>query len=209
MILIQDFQKMIKDKCREAGLMFSEILDSQDLVNISSPLTKITAARICHNALQIILKEKDEENWSAAWLLHDIYDCHTCVPHIAQTYAKGIIEPVSTQPLIFGHTEQVSEEQGRLYAERLFNPNLRLKIEHHENNKIKYISEKSAKSLFDVKIIDLAAGPLSLKEINQNPYSADPDLGRNIALKCKKGYQSTLAANILLKAGFINIYVIL
>ena len=47
-----------------------------------------------------------------------------------------------------------------------------------------------------------------LKNIVQNPYILGPDLQQNIVLYCTKGYQSTLAADVLTKAGYLNVFVI-
>ncbi len=89
------------DKAYKSG-----VLEMQDLKE--TPLTRQTAARIVHRTL-LYLGEHDERNVEKAFLLKDIYDCHTCVMHVAQVYVKGIMKP--SEDLVFGMQECLSEEE--------------------------------------------------------------------------------------------------
>lgn len=67
------------------------IIEDYDLTNMHNPIERRSAARIVHEALLTEMGEKDEEEWSAAKNLQDLYNCRTCLMHIAQVYVKGIM----------------------------------------------------------------------------------------------------------------------
>ena len=78
-------------------------------------MTKKEWAAWCHDYLLNTLHEPDETDWSAARALVDIYDCHSCVYHIAQVYVKGIIpERQVDGKLEFGGDSIVSKEPTNL-----------------------------------------------------------------------------------------------
>lgn len=110
---------------REIGLSTEEaymagVLDLLD--KKSGPLKRMTAARIIHRAL-LYLGEKDTYEYQPALMLKDIYDCHTCVIHIAQVYMKGIMTPVSKE--IFGVSNDVEKEEAALIIRRIKDSSLR------------------------------------------------------------------------------------
>ncbi|MCQ2522934.1 MAG: hypothetical protein MJ123_01230 [Lachnospiraceae bacterium] len=55
-------------------------------------LTKTSCAKIVHDFLRKVLKEAESDNWDPAKELLDLYDCNTCVAHIAECYVKGIMD---------------------------------------------------------------------------------------------------------------------
>ncbi|HHX12059.1 MAG TPA: hypothetical protein GX731_04500 [Clostridiales bacterium] len=67
------------------------IIEDYDLTNKGNPIERRSVARIVHQALLTEFDEKDEEKWSVARNLLDLYSCRTCVMHIAQVYVKGIM----------------------------------------------------------------------------------------------------------------------
>lgn len=217
----------------------SLICDDSDCVNASAVLTKMTAARLCHGVLLHWMKEPDNNDWAAARLLKDIYDCHTCVIHIAQVYVKGIIAADSAEPLVFGNKTELSEEEAEVVVYRLFETERRLEVPVMPVPKIKYILPEDIGNLSkvqmvtDVRPLEMCEGGKTsaedfkkmfstgvgqfdnltfknhpLKNIVQNPYLFGPDLSENIVLFCSKGYQSALAADVLVKAGYLNVYVV-
>lgn len=154
--------------------------------------------------------EADEKDWSAARYLKDIYECHSCVIHIAQCYVKGII-PLSGDG-VFGANEIVSPELEKLVEERIYDKSLRQKpapVKAAEISIVK-LSELPENS----RVIDVREEPaerigenILLKTIVQNPYIVGTDLQQKIILYCTKGYQSTLAADVLQKAGYLNVHI--
>lgn len=58
-------------------------------------LTKTSCAKIVHDFLRKVLKEAESDNWDPAKELLDLYDCNTCVAHIAECYVKGIMDEKS------------------------------------------------------------------------------------------------------------------
>lgn len=79
-------------------------VDAQDVFYAEEPLTRRSAAVILHRFLLKVLAEKDEEDISCAKELRDLYDCRVCVNHIAQVYAKGIMECREYPPLCVPET---------------------------------------------------------------------------------------------------------
>lgn len=172
-------------------------------------MTKKILAQIVHEKL-LEMGEADETDWSAARYLKDIYECHTCVIHIAQCYVKGIIP--SSESSVFGANEIVTAELEELVNKRLLNKSLRQKPEPVKASEIKTVSlseipEKAR--LIDVR--EDSENPvgenITLKTIVQNPYIMGTDLQQKIILYCTKGYQSTLAADVLQKAGYLNVHI--
>lgn len=119
-------------------------LEACDEENKGALLDRRTAARILHEFLRRELKEADEEDWGAARSLRDLYSCRTCVNHVAQIYAKGIMEAAGVEAAeaetegqqqfvalreapIFGMRQPVTEAQAVCYVERAFKPERRLR----------------------------------------------------------------------------------
>lgn len=154
--------------------------------------------------------EADETDWSAARYLKDIYECHSCVIHIAQCYVKGII-PLSGES-VFGANEIVSPELEKLVEERIYDKSLRQKPEPVKAAEISIV--KLSELPENSRVIDVREEPaervgenIPLKTIVQNPYIVGTDLQQKIILYCTKGYQSTLAADVLKKAGYLNVHI--
>lgn len=79
------------------------------------------AALLIHVVLRDFLGEADEEDISAALRLKDLYECKHCFTHIAQVYAKGIMEADDAFRL-YGH---IGEDEAQLIAERTADRGLR------------------------------------------------------------------------------------
>lgn len=176
-------------------------------------MTKKEWAAWCHDYLLNTLHEPDETDWSAARALVDIYDCHSCVYHIAQVYVKGII-PARTlegqgspleRNLKFGTDEEVPNEEAELYLLRLKDKSKRLKIPPIKVPVIKKIDYSQIKTLQNHKIINVANEETYISII-QNPRGVSQNLLQPIILTCQNGYKSTLAADLLIKAGYANIF---
>ncbi len=74
---------------REAYTM--NVIDNQDYLHPDDYITRKAAARIIHHTLLYLLDEIDISDIRNASVLADLYDCRTCVLHIAQVYCKGIM----------------------------------------------------------------------------------------------------------------------
>lgn len=109
-------------------------LEDLDERNQSLPINRMTAARIMHGFLRKELGEVDESDWRGAEHLKDIYDCHICVGHVAQMYAKGIME---AENQVFGMQSLLTTEEAGLYLERLFGNTDRLSPGQTEQEGIK------------------------------------------------------------------------
>ena len=83
-------EMMIDDELfREAYTM--NVIDNQDYLHPDDYITRKAAARIIHHTLLYLLDEIDVSDIRHANILVDLYDCRTCVLHIAQVYCKGIM----------------------------------------------------------------------------------------------------------------------
>lgn len=69
-------------------------LNAQDGLEAKKPIHRSAVARILHEFMRRELGEQDERSIAAAKVLKDLYDCRTCVNHVAQVYCKGIMEPI-------------------------------------------------------------------------------------------------------------------
>lgn len=183
-------------------------------------LTKQMMANITHSFMDKIMDEPDNLDWSPARLLKDIYECHICVVNISQCYVKGII-PLQSEN-VFGYKEKVKPEMAKEVVKRIFDKSSRLEVKSVAVPEIKKIALVDITKLENPRLIDVRTMPedllsdkvdfivenIPLRNIIQNPYCIGSDYSQNIVLYCAKGYQSTLAADVLKKAGYINIYTV-
>lgn len=105
---------------REAYTM--NVIDNQDYLHPDDYITRKAAARIIHHTLLYLLDEIDVSDIRPANVLVDLYDCRTCVLHIAQVYCKGIM----------GSKTIIDKSSGKTFE--IFDMNSG--IEHEEMNKI-------------------------------------------------------------------------
>lgn len=105
---------------REAYTM--NVIDNQDYLHPDDYITRKAAARIIHHTLLYLLDEIDVSDIRPANVLVDLYDCRTCVLHIAQVYCKGIM----------GSKTITDKSSGKTYE--IFDMNSG--IEHEEMKKI-------------------------------------------------------------------------
>ena len=205
------------DYCIQKG-----IIEDYDMLNRQNPIERRQVARIVHDTLRLELCEKDEHDWSAAKKLTDIYSCRTCVQHIAQVYVKGIIE--ADQPNIFNPLGNITKAQAtaiilkmvdRSYRNPKTNVSLINSIELTPEQADNLLVNNDGVLLIDVRSNEAyknghLAGSINypLLIINQNPNIIIDDKNRPIILYCQKGYQSKLAADLLVNAGYTKVYTI-
>lgn len=198
------------------------IVEDYDITNINNPIERRSAARIVHDVLFTEFSEKDEDEWSAAENLKDLYKCHTCVIHIAQMYVKGIM-PERDNNLFDVHgnitcaeaaviivrmldkEQRIPQTQGRIFKNKSLSPNEASEL----------MLNDSRAMLIDVRpneeyTIGHINGSICipLKDISNNPFSVHERKDTPIILYCQKGYKSSLAAQALIDAGYSRIYTI-
>ena len=71
-------------------------------------LERRIAAYMVHTYLTEVMREADEPSIEPAFVLKDIYECPSCIRHIAQVYLKGIM-PGRNQ--LFGVKDLVEEKE--------------------------------------------------------------------------------------------------
>ena len=196
------------------------IAEHCDIVNASKAIERRAAARIVHNLL-LELGEKDEKNWSAAKKLLDLYHCRTCVIHIAQVYAKGIMKEANDE--LFQPEMLLSKLEAENIAKRTFDKNAR--IPKIENSAVDFrvlsfieveqlLKDDSKSMLIDVRSSEeYEAGHIKgsisipVREIIKNPFIVCEKKNTVIIFYCQRGYQSKLAAQLLVAADYNNVFI--
>jgi len=198
------------------------IIEDYDLVNKNKPLERRRAARIIHEALISELAEKDEQDWSTAEYLLDLYSCRTCVMHIAQVYVKGIMSARGDR--LFEPESSITRAEAADAIIKMFDKQKRIPKSGIRTNHIKMLSPDEARRLLEYNsramLVDVRsydeyrnghiAGSRSvpLYDITVNPYMLTDRKDTPIILYCQKRYKSTIAARILINAGYTAVYTI-
>lgn len=191
------------------------VIEDYDIINKAIPIERRAAARIAHMMLAGLCGEEDERDWRGADKFTDLYACHTCVNHIAQMYAKGIMSGRTND--YFDNHGTLTRTEAETIAARMANPELRVIPEKKSTSVTAILPEQLMRInnavIADVRdALDYAAGHIDgsinapLTDLQKNPYVINPDLNRPIVLYCSRGYKSILAAQLLTEAGYNNIY---
>ncbi|MCR4793174.1 MAG: hypothetical protein K5871_10505 [Lachnospiraceae bacterium] len=69
-------------------------IEARDIPECTWPIKRKDAARILHMYMQRIRGASDLADISPAGVLLDLYDCRTCVNHIAQVFLHGWMDEV-------------------------------------------------------------------------------------------------------------------
>lgn len=181
-----------------------------------------TAAGIIHQVL-LCAGEADEEQIGAALRLRDLYVCRTCVNHIAQVYAKGIIAEWGDG--FFGVDELITYKEAEEMLHRIMDRQLRRKPELSASAGWTLIMWREAELMLKadrrILLVDVRSeeeysqghrkGSINvpLQTLFRNPYCACADRETTVFLYCQRGYKSRIAAGLLAEAGYQNVYVIL
>lgn len=197
-------------------------LEERERLEAEKPIERRTAARIVHEFLRRECGEADEADWGAAGRLKDLYDCRTCVNHVAQVYAKGIMTGLSED--VFGMREGLQTEDAAEIAERMADrkrrrPPLDVLKEGALSRRLSLEQAlalargDSGAVLVDVRTREAYARehlrgavnvPLSV--ILEDPGAVTADETAPLLLYCDRGYQSEIAANRLAEAGYLQAY---
>lgn len=221
LMTVGDFLAMLEKSLTEHGVDGKLYWSEQPL---STALEKRFVAAIIHEALLSYQLESDEEDFEAALMLKDLYDCHTCVRHIAQIYAKGIMEACKENE--FGvHIRPTKNEAGK-YIARIWDKSARCHVKKAEQGKVVTLTEERLKKeilnypkciKIDVRDEESYAEDkvpadrinIPLRQLKQNPYGVSADLDVPVFLYCREGYLSKIAADILIKHGYKRVVVVL
>lgn len=197
-------------------------LEDFDILSRNSTLDRKTAARIIHQFLRIELKETDENNISPALKLQDLYDCNRCAGHVMQIFVKGIMDGSvdCAGNYVFGMGNRINLNEAREIIERVFHMEKRkvLSQNQKEFQDRKMITEEEALAYFKldkhVQLIDVrtedefqknhleGARNIPMVVLLKNPYAVSERRDYRILVYCEEGYQSEIAANCLMDAGY-------
>ena len=199
-------------------------LSPQDVALKDEPLHRNDAARILHEFLRRELGERDEANWDEAKTLKDLYDCRTCVLHVAQVYVKGIM---GAEENVFGMRHLISRrEAGEIAARAVW------KEKRHGGSKAEKAARQhcQAKRLTGKEAAELRASREELlcvdvrtageydaghsegfvnwplMRLMETPLAVSDSKARPILLACDGGYRSEIAAACLESAGYLQVY---
>lgn len=200
-------------------------LEEQDQVFRDRALNRKTAARMIHEFLRRVLEEEDSKEWQQAKTLQDLYDCHSCVNHIAQVYEKGIMEALEDgEKKIFGADKTVSDVEAKKIVERIFDEEKRVRRTDCDSamqvpeaarinckEALEILANKAEALLVDVRsreayekehLPNAVNVPMAdIIECPEKPFPTVP-----ILLYCERGYLSRVAANCLADAGYDEVY---
>lgn len=181
-----------------------------------------TAAGMVHHVL-LRMGEADEESIEAALRLKDLYTCRTCVGHIVQVYVKGIMTEWSDGA--FGVGEQITYREAEEIVNRAADSQLRkkpgLSVRAGWTTVMWQEAEQMLKEDRRILLVDVRSGEeygqghrkgsinVPLQALFRNPYCVCADRAAVLFLYCQRGYKSRIAAELLARAGYGNVYVVL
>lgn len=95
-------------------------VEEQDIINRDKKLDRKNAARIVHEYILHVRKEKDFKDITKAYEIKDLFDCRVCANHIAQVYLRGLMEPERIgNILLFNGNTIVTEEEAFMIKVRI------------------------------------------------------------------------------------------
>lgn len=205
-------------------------LETDDFYGMEEQLSRLHLARICHKYMLQYLKETDTEEWEYAKQMADLYDCHTCVNHIAQVICKGILKPVSDQgKYLFLGRQAVYEQEAAQTIERIFDKQKRYPVScsGSVDRKCSGSLKLDLKEIIDsdgqyaegsLQIIDVrprrlyeqrhirGALPVSFTDLMEGKQLQLIKRELPVLVYCEKGYLSRIAADYLADSGYQPVY---
>ncbi|MFD2700780.1 rhodanese-like domain-containing protein [Paenibacillus shunpengii] len=202
--------------------LYKGIIEDYDLTNISKPIERRSAARIVHEALLTEFGERDEQDWSAAEYLRDLYSCRTCVMHIAQIYVKGIMH--GRDPYLFDAAGSLTRVEAEVIVARMLDREQRIPRTEGRVFQSKHLTPDEAWELMvsdpTAMLVDVRTNEdyrtghirgsicIPLQDIFNNPFSVCVRKDTPLILYCQKGYKSSIASQALIDAGYSRVYTI-
>lgn len=198
------------------------IIEDYDVINRTAPIERRSAARIIHEALLKEYNEADESDWLSADMLSDLYDCHSCVNHIAQVYVKGIM--TGRTDTLFDNYGTLTRAETAALVVRMTDKDKRMIPQIQKQSEFTALTPDEAfammKNNADTVLVDVRSESVykeghiygsrnfTIDDITKNPYIVTANKSAPIILYCAKGYNSRLAAEQLKAAGYFFVYVI-
>ena len=96
-----------------------QVIDNQDYLHPDDLLNRKAAARIIHHTLLYLMDEIDVSDIRPANVLVDLYDCRTCVLHIAQVYCKKIMGSKTITDKASGKTYEIFDMNSGIEQEEM------------------------------------------------------------------------------------------
>ncbi|MCR2804408.1 rhodanese-like domain-containing protein [Paenibacillus sp. SCIV0701] len=202
--------------------LYKGMIEDYDLTNVSKPIERRSAARIVHETLLTEFGEKDEQDWSAAENLKDLYSCRTCVMHIAQMYVKGIMP--GRDPYMFDTAGSLTRVEAEEVVARMLDREQRIPRTEGRVFQSKHLTPDEAWELMGndptAMLVDVRTNEdyrtghirgsicIPLQDISNNPFSVCVRKDTPLILYCQKGYKSSIAAQALIDAGYSSVYTI-
>lgn len=227
-VCFEEFLSMINQRLgiSRESLIQHGIISQKEAKSSEENVSRRACAKILYEIMHEYMSEPDEQDWSAALDLRDIYECRACVKYIAQIYAKGVMaayedrmfsqENLLTKEVAMDSVSKVADRALRMPPKRI--PVMYRKCSPNELEKAVAVKRQAAGSC---EIIDVRSHVeytnnsmisesinIPLEKIIQNPYVVSQNINVPVYLICDKGYKSSLAAHLLVKQGFREVYYI-
>lgn len=207
-------------------------LEEEDEAFCERLIERRRAARIVHEFLRRECLEEDCADWSEARKLKDLFDCRVCVGHVAQVYVKGIMGASGEvfgmrEPMEFGEAVRIARKMFRLKQRDCFSgesvgewdfcgiwakgvtkaslPDLLEKNQTAKLIDVRSVKDREAEEPISKKM-QKDAIKLSMTQILENPECVGVPKDTCLILFCNRGYQSKIAANCLVEAGYDNVF---
>lgn len=194
-------------------------LEDRDVTGSGKHLERRTAARVVHSFLWIEMGEPDEAEWRGAEQLKDLYDCRTCVNHVAQVYSKGIMSAFD-DPFCFRMLAEVGETEGNEIVKRMFCREERQipKWEKGSCRRASALTYAEAHRLLEQEphalLVDVrtteqfkeyhlsGAVNFPMAQLIRNIGILHTERQQTVLFYCEQGFQSQIAANCAEEAGW-------
>lgn len=185
----------------------------------NEPISRQSTARITHEMLLAAYNESDDDNWMAAEALADLYECSSCVMHVAQLYVKGIMTGYGDG--LFHYSDTLTRAEAVTIIMRLSDSSLRVPPPKTEDSEMLITARQAFEMmrggavLVDVRPADeYTAGHLQgsisipMEIILHGPEAAFAGFEHDstIIVYCRRGTNSHRAAAILIGAGYTKVY---
>lgn len=219
-LTVGQFVSLLEKNIYEVGVGTVHV-DYDILQQPGELIKRRTVAGIIHQVL-LCRGEADEEHVEAALVLKDLYNCRTCVNHIAQVYTKGIMEEWDNG--LFGVDENLTCNEAKELMRRVLDRQHRRKPGLSVSVEWTTLMWREAEVLLKadrrILLVDVRSkeayrqghrrGSINvpLSELFKNPYCVCADRSTVLFLYCQKGYMSRIAAGLLVKAGYQRVYVV-
>ena len=209
-----------------------EIIDAEDARNRDRSLIRSYTARISIETLQKIINEPLESDVSAAQKLHDLEACSACIEYVAQAFTKGIM--IGKPDGYFYGDDVITRAEAAIVIMKILDPTMRepqvsdvvtstvpsdsetadintitpdevLQLLNNDNGENALLVDVRSQEEHLTGFID-GSVCIPLPDIAANADTLLPDKNRMIILYCQKGSRTLQAYNLLIAAGYTNVF---